>query len=92
MVVHEICHEFKSYPDICDSLKKLDIAISFLKSVGGDIEMNLESFMSATLQIESPFPSQKVLNYNSSPPPFLCPRNQIFGGNFISVSVSLSVG
>lgn len=73
MVVHEICHEFKSYPDICDSLKKLDIAISFLKSVGGDIEMNLESFMSATLQIESPFPSQKVLNYNSSPPPLFMP-------------------
>ncbi|XP_061169142.1 E3 ubiquitin-protein ligase RNF213-like [Saccostrea echinata] len=60
VVVHQICTEFKSYPDICDALKKLDIAISFLKSVGGDIEMNLESFMSQTLQIENPFPTQKV--------------------------------
>ena len=50
----------RSYPELCDGLDKLDIAISFLKSVGSDPESSLYDFMSNTLKMENPFPSPKV--------------------------------
>jgi hypothetical protein len=40
---------------------KLDIAISFMKSVGSDPESSLYHFMSNTLKMDKPFPSPKVI-------------------------------
>jgi hypothetical protein len=61
-VQSQICGELrlKSYPDLCESLDKLDIAIGFLKSVGSDPESFLYHFMTDTLKMENPFLSQKV--------------------------------
>ena len=61
-VQSQICGEvrLKSYPDLCESLDKLDITISFLKSVGSDPESFLHDFMSNTLKMDNPLPSQKV--------------------------------
>ena len=61
-VQSQICGELrlKSYPDLCESLDKLDIAISFLKSVGSDPESSLYHFMSNTLKMDKPFPSPKA--------------------------------
>ncbi|XP_063404431.1 E3 ubiquitin-protein ligase rnf213-alpha-like [Mytilus trossulus] len=61
-VLSQICGELrlKSYPDLCESLDKLDIAISFLKSVGSDPESSLNDFMTNTLKMDNPFPSQKA--------------------------------
>ena len=61
-VQSQICGELrlKSYPDLCESLDKLDIAISFLKSVGSDPESSLHYFMTSTLKMNNPLPSQKV--------------------------------
>ncbi|VDH91002.1 Hypothetical predicted protein, partial [Mytilus galloprovincialis] len=59
----QICSELRkmSYPDLCESLDKLDIAISFLKSVGPENPDHLLSdFMTKTLKTERPFPSQKA--------------------------------
>ncbi|XP_052087598.1 E3 ubiquitin-protein ligase rnf213-alpha-like isoform X5 [Mytilus californianus] len=59
----QICSELRkmSYPDLCESLDKLDIAISFLKSVGPEKPDHLLSdFMTKTLKTERPFPSQKA--------------------------------
>ena len=62
-VQSQICGELrlKSYLDLCESLDKLDIAISFLKSVGSDPESSLHDFMSNTLKMDKPFPSPKVI-------------------------------
>jgi hypothetical protein len=62
-VQSQICGELrlKSYPDLCESLDKLDIAISFMKSVGSDPESSLYHFMSNTLKMDKPFPSPKVI-------------------------------
>jgi hypothetical protein len=68
-VQSQICGELrlKSYPDLCESLDKLDIAISFLKSVGSDPESSLYYFMTSTLKMYNPLPSQKVwLKYNET--------------------------
>lgn len=59
-VFQKILDSDSTYPDIKTSLKNLDIAISFLKSVGGDINMSLESYLSQTLQIQNPLPVLKV--------------------------------
>nr|XP_034315108.1 E3 ubiquitin-protein ligase rnf213-alpha-like isoform X1 [Crassostrea gigas] len=58
-VFQKILDSDSTYPDIKTSLKNLDIAISFLKSVGGDINMSLESYLSQTLQIQNPLPVLK---------------------------------
>lgn len=58
-VFKKIFDSESTYPDIKTSLKNLDIAISFLKSVGGDINMSLESYLSQTLQIQNPLPVLK---------------------------------
>ncbi|CAC5383752.1 RNF213 [Mytilus coruscus] len=50
----------KSYPDLCQGLDALDIAISFLKSVKTDPDLSLHEFMTRTLKIESPLPSYKA--------------------------------
>ncbi|VDI81905.1 Hypothetical predicted protein [Mytilus galloprovincialis] len=49
-----------TFPELCDHMDKLDIAISFLKSVGSDPESPLSNFMVNILQIDSSFISQKV--------------------------------
>ncbi|XP_071137099.1 E3 ubiquitin-protein ligase rnf213-alpha-like [Mytilus edulis] len=61
-VQSQICGELrlKSFPDLCESMDKLDIAISFLKSVGSDPESSLSDFMTNTLKIDNPFPSPKA--------------------------------
>lgn len=61
-VQSQICGELrtKSFPELCESLDKLDIAISFLKSVGSDPESSLVDFMS-NIKIDNPFPSPKVI-------------------------------
>ncbi|XP_062573630.1 E3 ubiquitin-protein ligase rnf213-alpha-like, partial [Saccostrea cucullata] len=59
-VANQISEEIRAYPDLCQTLDKLDITISFLKSVGGDANMSLEKFMTQTLKMENPFPSQKA--------------------------------
>ncbi|XP_056014152.1 E3 ubiquitin-protein ligase rnf213-alpha-like isoform X2 [Ostrea edulis] len=59
-VANQISEEIRAYPDLCETLDKLDITISFLKSVGGEGNMSLEKFMTQTLKMENPFPSQKA--------------------------------
>ncbi|KAL3881537.1 hypothetical protein ACJMK2_027969, partial [Sinanodonta woodiana] len=49
---HKISEEFRSLPDLCQALDNLDIAISFLKSIGGDPESDLDKFMVETLKME----------------------------------------
>lgn len=62
-VQSQICGELrtKSFPELCESLDKLDIAISFLKSVGSDPDSSLADFMS-NIKIDNPFPSPKVIS------------------------------
>nr|XP_034331576.1 E3 ubiquitin-protein ligase rnf213-alpha [Crassostrea gigas] len=60
VVANQICEETRTYPDLCETLDKLEITISFLKSVKGDSNMFLEKFMTQTLKMENPFPSQKA--------------------------------
>lgn len=62
-VANQICEEFKDYSDICDTLDKLEITISFLKSVKEDPNMPLEIFVTQTLKMENPLPTHKVILY-----------------------------
>ena len=64
-VKHQISAEMRSLPDLCQSLGNLDISISFLKSVGGSPDQNLNNFMSDTLKMENPLHSQKVELFTS---------------------------
>lgn len=49
------------YSDLCESLDRLDVAISFLKSVGTEKPQTLlYNFMTKVLKMEKSFPSQKV--------------------------------
>ncbi|XP_052083737.1 E3 ubiquitin-protein ligase rnf213-alpha-like [Mytilus californianus] len=61
----QICGELqvRSYTDLCESLDKLDIAVKFLKSVGTDPESCLSDFMTKTLKMDNPFPSQKAQQF-----------------------------
>ncbi|CAC5391523.1 RNF213 [Mytilus coruscus] len=61
----QICGELqvRSYTDLCESLDKLDIAVKFLKSVGTDPESYLSDFMTKTLKMDNPFPSQKAQQF-----------------------------
>lgn len=63
----QICGELqvRSYTELCESLDKLDIAVKFLKSVGMDPKSCLSDFMTKTLKMDNPFPSQKVGIYLS---------------------------
>ena len=56
----ELHNDQKTFPDLCNSMDKLDIAIGFLKSVGSDPEILLNDFMVNTLKIDNTFVSQKV--------------------------------
>ncbi|VDI18579.1 Hypothetical predicted protein, partial [Mytilus galloprovincialis] len=49
----------KRLPELCDSIDHLDIAISFLKSVGCDPENPLSDFMINILKLGASFVSQK---------------------------------
>ncbi|CAC5361652.1 RNF213 [Mytilus coruscus] len=53
----------REFSDLCDSLVKLDIAISFLKSVGSDPDSLLFDFMCKTLKMDNPFPSLKAQQF-----------------------------
>ncbi|KAL3881517.1 hypothetical protein ACJMK2_027949 [Sinanodonta woodiana] len=57
---HKISEEFRSLPDLCQALDNLDIAISFLKSIGGDMNNNLDTFMVETLKMEQSLYSPKA--------------------------------
>ncbi|CAC5380698.1 RNF213 [Mytilus coruscus] len=50
----------KPFPELCDTMDKLDIAISFLKSVGSDPESPLSDFMVNILKIDDSLVSQKA--------------------------------
>ncbi|VDH89970.1 Hypothetical predicted protein [Mytilus galloprovincialis] len=50
----------KTFPEVCDSIDKLDIAISFMKSVGCDPESPLSDFMINILKIDESLVSQKA--------------------------------
>ncbi|KAK3585578.1 hypothetical protein CHS0354_036765 [Potamilus streckersoni] len=56
----KISEEFRSLPDLCQALDNLDIAISFLKSIGGNPENNLDTFMVETLKMEQSLYSPKA--------------------------------
>ncbi|XP_052062754.1 E3 ubiquitin-protein ligase rnf213-alpha-like isoform X2 [Mytilus californianus] len=58
----QICAEIrmKHAADLWESLDKLDIAISFLKSVGSDPDNSLSDFITNTLKIDNPFSSPKA--------------------------------
>ncbi|KAL4233165.1 hypothetical protein ACF0H5_007850 [Mactra antiquata] len=51
VVKSQITEEFKSFPDLCQTLDNIDIAISFLKSTGGTCNYNLHLFMVETLHM-----------------------------------------
>ncbi|KAL3881532.1 hypothetical protein ACJMK2_027964, partial [Sinanodonta woodiana] len=59
-VRHKISEEFHTLPDLCQALDNLDIAISFLKSIGGNPENSLVKFMVETLKMEEPLLSPKA--------------------------------
>ncbi|VDI70333.1 Hypothetical predicted protein [Mytilus galloprovincialis] len=50
----------KTLPVICDSIDRLDIAISYMIPVCLDSEAMLYDFMVGTLKMENPLPSQKA--------------------------------
>ncbi|KAK3585575.1 hypothetical protein CHS0354_036762 [Potamilus streckersoni] len=59
-VKQKISEEFRSLPDLCQALDNLDIAISFLKSIGGKPDNNLDKFMVETLKMEQSLYSPKA--------------------------------
>ncbi|KAK3585576.1 hypothetical protein CHS0354_036763 [Potamilus streckersoni] len=59
-IKHKISEEFHSLPDLCQALDNLDIAISFLKSIGGNPGNNLDKFMVETLKMEQSLYSPKA--------------------------------
>ncbi|KAL3881507.1 hypothetical protein ACJMK2_027939 [Sinanodonta woodiana] len=59
-VKHKISEEFRSLPDLCQALDNLDIAISFLKSIGGNPGNNIDKFMVETLKMEQSLYSPKA--------------------------------
>ncbi|KAK6168602.1 hypothetical protein SNE40_019800 [Patella caerulea] len=59
---HQLSEEIQKLPDICDSLNNLDIANSFLKSLGGNPEGSLHQFMSDTLKMRTTVLSQTARN------------------------------
>ncbi|XP_052243455.1 E3 ubiquitin-protein ligase RNF213-like [Dreissena polymorpha] len=59
-VKKQIFEELRSLPDVCESLDNLDIAISFLKTTGGDPAMPLHRFIEETLQMDKSLLSQKA--------------------------------
>ncbi|CAC5422253.1 RNF213 [Mytilus coruscus] len=61
-VVGQIEEELRSktFPDLCGSMDTLDIAISFLKSVGAEPESLLNDFIVNILKIDHYFVSQKA--------------------------------
>ncbi|XP_052808702.1 E3 ubiquitin-protein ligase rnf213-alpha-like isoform X1 [Mya arenaria] len=56
----QISEDIKRLPDLCRFLDNLDIAISFLKTAGGQQSENLNTFMVETLQMEHAMTSQKA--------------------------------
>ncbi|CAC5425030.1 RNF213 [Mytilus coruscus] len=50
----------KSFPELCDSLQNIDIAISFLKSVSGSRNSSFSDFMIRTLQFDDACFGQKL--------------------------------
>ncbi|XP_052239407.1 E3 ubiquitin-protein ligase rnf213-alpha-like [Dreissena polymorpha] len=56
----KIRDELRELPDVCESLDSLDVAISFLKTTGGDPTAKLSLFMKATLRMENAVRSQKA--------------------------------
>ncbi|KAL3881508.1 hypothetical protein ACJMK2_027940, partial [Sinanodonta woodiana] len=59
-VKHKISEEFRSLPDLCQALDNLDIAISFLKSIGGNPGNNIDKFMVETLKMKQSLYSSKA--------------------------------
>ncbi|XP_071112375.1 E3 ubiquitin-protein ligase rnf213-alpha-like [Haliotis cracherodii] len=60
----QIVSELKSsLPDICDSINNLDITTSFLKSLGGDPDKSLQTFMTDVLKMKQTITSQKARQF-----------------------------
>ena len=59
-VKSQIGSDFRSLPDLCESLDHLDITISFLKSIGGQPDQGLENFMTSKLKMTTTLHSDKV--------------------------------
>ncbi|KAL3881510.1 hypothetical protein ACJMK2_027942 [Sinanodonta woodiana] len=59
-IKRKISEEFRSLPNLCQALDNLDIAISFLKSIGGNPVNNLDKFMVETLKMEQSLYSPKA--------------------------------
>ncbi|ESO94720.1 hypothetical protein LOTGIDRAFT_232244 [Lottia gigantea] len=53
VVKRQITEELQKLTNICDSINNLDVATSFVKSLGGEPEMNIHIFMSDTLKMQS---------------------------------------
>ncbi|KAK3098458.1 hypothetical protein FSP39_019662 [Pinctada imbricata] len=64
-VRHQIREEFRSYEEVCESLDRLDIAISFLKSDNVEPDTPLDQYLSHTLRMEYSFPSQRCKHVQS---------------------------
>ncbi|XP_067673877.1 E3 ubiquitin-protein ligase rnf213-alpha-like [Haliotis asinina] len=60
----QICSGLKSsLPDICDSINNLDITTSFLKSLGGEPDKSLQTFMTEVLKMKQTITSQKARQF-----------------------------
>ncbi|XP_052215091.1 E3 ubiquitin-protein ligase rnf213-alpha-like isoform X2 [Dreissena polymorpha] len=60
---NQIIEEFHHVRDACTSIDKLDIAISFLQTIGGDPNMPLTTFMENTIQMKNAVHGQKVQQF-----------------------------
>ncbi|XP_052216221.1 E3 ubiquitin-protein ligase rnf213-alpha-like isoform X4 [Dreissena polymorpha] len=56
----QILEEFSDVTDACTSIDNLDIAISFLKTIGGEPIVSLTRFMTDTIKMQNPIHGQKV--------------------------------
>ncbi|XP_046558706.1 E3 ubiquitin-protein ligase RNF213-like [Haliotis rubra] len=60
----QIVSELKSsLPDVCDSINNLDITTSFLKSLGGEPDKPLQTFMTDVLKMKQTITSQKARQF-----------------------------
>ncbi|KAH3728216.1 hypothetical protein DPMN_054167 [Dreissena polymorpha] len=59
-VKKQICEELRSLPDVCETLDNLNIAISFLKTTGGNPAMPIHRFIEETLRMDKSLLSQKA--------------------------------
>ncbi|XP_052217509.1 E3 ubiquitin-protein ligase rnf213-alpha-like [Dreissena polymorpha] len=59
-VRNKILEEFSDVTDVCTSIGNLDIAISYLKTIGGEPITSLTGFMTTTIKMDNPIHGQKI--------------------------------